>query len=167
MGVFCLQMMEEDVCSTCRIRTAYEEGDEEDNPHLRFDAEFDEGQVVNSLIVASELLRDGFVELFELPGVSTVSISISNTAPFFQLRSQGDSGSCEVNFPSGEEYFGEFKCTQDMCFHFKLGLLRAAQQALSHSEKTFLRLNNKGMLSLQHKWRYVGVDGWWYGGCWC
>lgn len=60
-------------------------------------------------------------------------------------------GTCEVEFPKGSESFLSFESEATQEFHYHLPLLQAAARVLPHAATTYLRLNESGMLSMNHK----------------
>jgi len=63
----------------------------------------------------------------------------------------GNAGSCTVDFPKGSETFVTFDSTQEQLFHYHLSLLHFAVRGLAKAEETFIRINEVGMLNLNHK----------------
>ena len=162
---FSMQLMEGEVLTECKIRTiaetmdedersrASDEDDDEDAGPMSkvdFSSAFRNSRVVNKGIVKSDLLREAFFELGELPGAATVNVLMSPAAPFFQLSADGQATSCRIDFPHGDETFAQLTCEKTMNCEYSLGLLQQAGKALGFSDKTFLRMNNEGTLSVQH-----------------
>ena len=145
---FKLVLMEGTVVNECKIRTIVEE--DEDGGLLDFAGAFRAVGVKNRAILPSEHLRDAFSELSELPGATTVSVLMSPQRPFFRLSAQGQNGSCEIEFPHGHESFTQLMCEVPLEFEYRLSLLQHAGRALATADKTFLRMNQDGMLSIQH-----------------
>ncbi len=54
---------------------------------------------VNRCGLQSSIFKEAFVELSELPGAVTVSVTMSPTEPYLQLAAAGSMGSCTVEFP--------------------------------------------------------------------
>lgn len=161
---FSMQLMEGEVLTECKIRTiaesmdaeeasnASDEEGEESGPlsKVDFSSAFRNSRVVNKGIVKSDLLREAFFELGELPGAATVNVLMSPAAPFFQLSADGQATSCRIDFPHGDETFAQLTCEKTMNCEYSLGLLQQAGKALGFSDKTFLRMNSEGTLSVQH-----------------
>mmetsp|Transcript_8027 Transcript_8027/g.9180 ORF Transcript_8027/g.9180 Transcript_8027/m.9180 type:complete len:345 (-) Transcript_8027:885-1919(-) len=159
---FSLQLAEGRLLTECKIKTMIEtadsgidrdsqgQADDIEKDMVDFAAAFSSVEVVNKGIVKSDQLRDAFSELSELPGAATVSVLMSPEAPFFRLRTQGQTASCEIDFPKGDETFTQLLCQKTMLCEYRLSLLQQAGKALSVSDKTFVRMNAEGTLSVQH-----------------
>ncbi len=55
-----------------------------------------------------------------------------------------------MDYPKESEVFEGFDCAETQSHNYKLSLLQPAVKALSISHKTQLRMNQVGVLSLQH-----------------
>jgi cell cycle checkpoint protein len=141
-----LQLNEGDVLTECRIKTM-SDGDDDS---LDFSGAFRSAEHVNKLILHSDRLRDAFLELSDLPGASNIKILVSPSAPYFRLSACGQFGVCEVDFAQGADSFSHFECPVQLCYEYRLTLLHQAAKPLADAEKTFLRMNSEGMLSIQH-----------------
>lgn len=160
---FSLQLMEGQVLTECKIRTlaeclesdgeSHHSEDEEDaqpTSKIDFAAAFRNSAVLNKGVVKSELLREAFAELGELPGAATVNVLMSPTQPYFQLSADGQAASCRIDFPHGDESFSQLSCQKHMNCEYRLSLIQQSGKALAHSDKTFIRMNEEGTLSIQH-----------------
>lgn len=145
---FSLQLTERSLTTECKIRTM-EEGDSDDT-RIDFAAAFRDSPTVNRAILPSEQLREALVELSELPQASTISLLMSPEYPFFRLKAHGEVGSCEVIFPLGDESFTQFECKETLEFGYRQSLMQIASKALQFADKTCVRVNESGMLSMQH-----------------
>lgn len=162
---FCLSMLEGEVITECKIRTiidedgslhAYAQNGEGNNvssisntPDFIAAFKLVPGQL-NKAILSSEHLREALAEISEFPGAATVRMLMSPSAPYFRLSTHGQSGSCEIDFPQGDESFVQFICHERYEFDYRLSLLKQAGKVLHHAKKTYLRMNAEGMLSIQH-----------------
>jgi len=65
---------------------------------------------------------------------------------------KGDSSSVEIDFPMDEttEVFTEFECVQPASNRYSLSLIRPCMKALARADHTNMRINDDGMLSMQH-----------------
>jgi hypothetical protein len=73
----------------------------------------------------------------------------------------GDSSKAEVDFPSNKgntEIFTEFECKEPVTGTYSLAILRPCVKALGKSSQTNIRVNEMGMLSMQHVIPSVSVD---------
>ena len=57
-------------------------------------------------ILKSEVLREAISDLSDLPGASTVRVTVSNDEPYFHLSSGGNYGSLELFLPRTSEVGG-------------------------------------------------------------
>jgi len=135
-----LMLEEGGVLSTCSLRTLQSEELQIFN--------FRGSPITNKIIMEAEYLKDAFNELDWTS--AQVTILISPDAPHFRLSTIGPSGSCQVDYPKDSEVFETFECTTTETHSYKLSLLQPAVKALSLATKTQLRINEVGLLSLQH-----------------
>jgi len=119
-----------------------------DDDSFDFTSAFRACEHVNKGIVQSERLRDAFLEVDDIAGASTVRISMGPSAPFFRLSCLGQASSCDVDF--ADSTFILYQCESEMSFEYRLPLLRLAVKPLADAEKTFIKINSQGMLSIQH-----------------
>ena|SRR5690554_5522243 len=96
----------------------------------------------------AEYLKEAFNELDW--SSSEVTILLSPDAPYFRLSTVGPTGSCQVDYPKDSEVFESFECEVTQANTYRLSLLQPAVKALALSHKTQLRMNQVGILSLQH-----------------
>lgn len=143
---FRLTLQEKEVITECEIRTLAGEDDDID-----FTSDFRSSETVNQALVNSEYLKEAFIEFAELSGAACLHLSMTNVAPFFRLSSTGSVGSCVIDFPQGSETFVNFSCKKPMKTSYRLSLIQHATQALNTASKTMIRVNNEGMICLQHK----------------
>jgi len=104
--------------------------------------------IFNKVIMKSEGVREAFNEL---DWSSTfVTLLLSPDPPYFRLTTSGPSGSCQVDYPRDSEVFEKFECQQTQSNNYKLKFLQPSIKALQHAEKTQMRVNQTGILNLQH-----------------
>jgi len=103
----------------------------------------------NKVIMQSSCLKEAFNEL---DWSSTyVKMVLSPDAPFFRLQTAGNLGSCQVDYPKdSDEVFESFECTQTQENFYKLSVIQPTVKALGIASKTQVRMNQRGVLSLQH-----------------
>lgn len=112
------------------------------------DFKFRSVSILNKIIMESDFLKDAFSELdWSSP---LITFFVSAEAPHFRLSTSGPSGSCQVDYPKDSEVFELFECETTSSFSYKLQLLQPAVKALAQSHKTQLRINESGVLSIQH-----------------
>ncbi|KAJ2776964.1 checkpoint clamp complex protein Rad1 [Coemansia javaensis] len=136
---FELMLEERGVISVCRMATFL--------PEAAADLDFSRSPVVQQLIIRSEWLRDAFSELD--PTSEAVGIAISSTAPYFRVSTMGDSGSTEMTYSKDERVLDSFFCSEEQENRYKLSLVLRCRLALALSDKTKIRINQRGFLSLQ------------------
>jgi hypothetical protein len=112
---------------------------------------------LNRALLKSAHLKEAFAELGDLPGAANIEVTMAPTYPYLRLAAAGSGGSCAVDFPQGSESFVTFDSTAPQTYRFHASLLQCAVKALPSAEETFLRLNDQGMLCVNHK--ILGADG--------
>jgi len=118
--------------------------------------------IVAKIIMKSESLCDAFNELDWSSDFLTWEIS--DEAPHFRLKAQGSGTLCQVDYPSDCEVFETFECMKASANEYKMKLLQPCLSALKLAKKTQIRINEQGLLSLQHmiatedSQHYVFVD---------
>lgn len=112
------------------------------------DFRFRSVSILAKVIMEADYLKEAFNELdWSSP---LISILLSPDAPHFRLSTSGPAGSCQVDYPKDSEVFESFECETTCSFSYKLALLQPAVKALGLSHKTQLRINENGVLSIQH-----------------
>jgi len=109
---------------------------------------FRSSPVLNKVIVQSAQLKEAFNELDW--SSQYVTILLSPDPPHFRLSTQGTAGSCQVDYPKDSEVFEAFECQETHINNYKLKTLQPSIKALNQATKTQLRVNQRGLLSLQH-----------------
>jgi cell cycle checkpoint protein len=142
---FNIILEEEGIVTECAI--SIQEGEESD---IDYNATFRSSDELNKLIIKSDCLRDAFTELAETPGATSISVLISPTAPFFRLTADGSIGSCRIDFTKTSETFRHFQSDQEQEQRYKLTFLEMSLRGLSVAKETFLRMNEDGLLCVQH-----------------
>jgi cell cycle checkpoint protein len=102
----------------------------------------------NKVIMVSDSLREAFAELDW--SNADVSLLMSPDHPHFRIATVGPSGSCQVDFPRDSASFELFESFQTQVFSYKLKNLQPGIKGLGVASKTQIRLNDVGMLNLQH-----------------
>lgn len=108
----------------------------------------------------SSSLREAFNELDW--SNDFVSWELSPEPPHFRLKvcqfilrfnlyqAQGTGTVCQVDYPQDCEVFESFECLHAIKKDFKMKLLQPCLKALSLATRTQVRMNELGLLSLQH-----------------
>ncbi|PIA15203.1 Rad1-domain-containing protein [Coemansia reversa NRRL 1564] len=136
---FELMLEERGIISVCRLATFV--------PEAPVDLDFAQFPVIQQLIIRSEWLRDAFNELD--PTSEAVGIAISSTAPYFSITTVGENGSTEMTYSKDERVLDSFFCSEEQENRYKLGLILKCKYALALSDKTKIRVNQRGFLSFQ------------------
>ncbi|KAI8321597.1 Rad1-domain-containing protein [Martensiomyces pterosporus] len=136
---FELMLEERGTISVCRLATFV--------PEPPVDLEFSHHQVIQQLIIKSEWLRDAFNELD--PTSESVAMSIASTAPYFRISTVGDNGSTEMTYSKDDKILDSFLCIEEQENRYKLPLVLKCKQALAMSDKTKIRVNQRGFLEFQ------------------
>ncbi|KAJ2304579.1 checkpoint clamp complex protein Rad1 [Coemansia sp. RSA 2706] len=136
---FELMLEERGIISVCRLAIA--------EPEPPVDLDFGSSPVIQQLIIRSEWLRDAFNELD--PTSETVGITMSPTAPFFSISTTGDNGSTEMTYSKDEHVLSSFFCSEEQENRYKLAQLLRCKHALSLSDKTKIRVNQRGFIYFQ------------------
>ncbi|KAJ1759329.1 checkpoint clamp complex protein Rad1 [Coemansia sp. RSA 353] len=135
---FELMLEERGIISVCRMATF--------EPEPTTDLDFASSPVTQQLIIRSEWLRDAFNELD--PTSETVGISMSPSRPYFRISTTGDTGSTEMTY-SKDEHLDSFFCSEEHENWYKLAQIQRCKHALSLSDKTKIRVNQRGFVSFQ------------------
>ncbi|KAJ2095426.1 checkpoint clamp complex protein Rad1 [Coemansia sp. S142-1] len=136
---FELMLEERGTISLCRLSTFV--------PEPSVDLKFSHHPTTQQLIIKSEWLRDAFNELDTTS--ESVSISIASTEPHFRISTIGESGSTDMTYSNTERILDSFFCNEDQENQYKLSLILKCKQALAMSDKTKIRINQRGFLSFQ------------------
>jgi len=141
----CLILEDAGVITQCEIRTLDLQGPNE----LEFN--FRTSPIAARAVVKSQFLKDCFGEM-DVAGASDITVHFTETAPFLSMAVKGDSSRVQIDFPNDKnsEVFTEFECKSDISSSFSLTLIRPVIRALVKAESTNLRVNEQGMLSMQH-----------------
>lgn len=142
-GMFQLTLEEDGVLTECDLRTMVQQED-------AIDFNFRASRIISKAILSSDALKDAFSELAEIGGAKKVQIQVSPLDPLLRLISIGTVGTIDIEFPRRSDAFISFHCEHEQCFSYSLPLLQHALRALSCAKETFLRINEPGMLTLQH-----------------
>ncbi|KAJ2345484.1 checkpoint clamp complex protein Rad1 [Coemansia sp. RSA 2618] len=136
---FELMLEERGVISVCRMATF--------EPEATADLDFAGSPVIQQLIIRSEWLRDAFNELD--PTSETVGIAMAPSAPYFSIATTGDNGSTEMTYSKDEHVLDAFFCSEEQENRYKLAQILRCKHALSLSDKTKIRVNQRGFISFQ------------------
>ncbi len=137
------RLEDQGIITQCEIRTLETNGP--------IDFNFRSSPIVNRAIIKSQFLKDAFAEL-DAPGAGVVRIRMSPEAPFLSMSVRGDSSSYQVDFPldKDQDVFTAFECKEAVTHSYKLSLIHPCVRVLAKAEQTNMRINEDGMLSMQH-----------------
>ena len=76
---------------------------------------------------------------------------MSPSAPYFQLSSSGNLGSLEIEFAKTSELFVFFDCESSCEWEYPLLSLLHGMRALAVAAETYVRINDKGIMCIQHQ----------------
>ncbi|XP_011868107.1 PREDICTED: cell cycle checkpoint protein RAD1-like isoform X2 [Vollenhovia emeryi] len=112
------------------------------------DFHLDPENVVNKVVLQTELLKDIVAELD--PTSELVEFHLSPKKPFFRISTEGLGGICHVDLPHDSDLIDTFQCTSTTTSSFKLTHIKPAMKALSCANKVSIRINNTGLMSFQY-----------------
>jgi cell cycle checkpoint protein len=135
-----LMLEENDVLTDCGIRTL------EAEPTLTFNLR--SYPIISKIIINSDSLKEAFSEMDW--SSTAMTWFVSPNAPYFRLSTHGTGTSCEVDYPKDSEVFEVFQCSETQQFMYKMKFLQMSVKALAVAKKTQIRINQQGLLSLQH-----------------
>ena len=135
-----LVVQEGNVHTECSLRTM--EAD------VLTDFDFRGCPVRSKLTINSDSLREAFGELDW--SSAYVSILISEDAPYFRISTTGTAGSCQIEYSKDSDMFENFEVQGSQHHSYKLAMLQPCIKALHGASKTQLKMNEVGVLALQH-----------------
>mmetsp|Transcript_42726 Transcript_42726/g.59892 ORF Transcript_42726/g.59892 Transcript_42726/m.59892 type:complete len:270 (+) Transcript_42726:94-903(+) len=114
-----------------------------------FSTDFRRFEIYNKVILHANILKEALMELDW--SNDTLTVYMSPDHPHFQFSTGGAYGSFEIQFPSSSEAFVEFDCRQSQQFTYRLQHFQPAVKAAGTlATQTQIRMNEKGMLCVQH-----------------
>jgi cell cycle checkpoint protein len=141
-GTPLLVMLEaNEVLTDCALRTL------EAEPLMLFNLR--SADILCKLIVKTEFLKEAFNEL-DWSNLSCTWL-VSEEHPYFRLSTDGTGASCQVDYPRESEVFEVFECSKFCEFKYKMKHMHPCAKALSIAQKSQIRINAQGLLSMQHR----------------
>ncbi|XP_077479296.1 cell cycle checkpoint protein RAD1 isoform X2 [Stigmatopora argus] len=128
------------VVTVCKIQTQ--------EPEEPIDFEFCCTNVTNKVILLSESLKEAFSELDMTSEV--LQIIMSPNQPYFRLSTFGNAGSAHYDYPKDSDMMELFHCTTRQSNRYRMALLTPSTKALALSCKVSVRMDSRGVLSLQY-----------------
>ncbi|CAM9644118.1 unnamed protein product [Chrysoparadoxa australica] len=147
--IFKVTLEEGGVFTSCEINTLHQGGDSMELKALA--TAFMESTQVCRCILKSEHLKEAFQELSDVPGAAGMTVAVSKASPNFRLSTAGSLGTCEIDFPKESEAFVHFSCTANAQFIYALTAMVTGMKALQHAEETYFRVNEEGIMCIQHQ----------------
>eukprot|EP00752_Nemacystus_decipiens_P011608 g10307.t1 len=149
-AIFRLTLEEGGVFTSCEIRTIHQ--DEEAMEFSALAKAFGNTDEVCRCILKSEILKEAFQEVADLNGATTVSVTFGQEAPHLQLSAKGSVGSSEIDFPKTSEAFVFFTCNVPrVSWTYLMSGMETGMRALPHANETYFRVNEEGILCIQHQ----------------
>ena len=91
----------------CVLTTAdFSHGDDTDH-----DAAFKAFPVAAKAVIKSEVLHDALREVVEVPGSTSISLTMSPESPFFRLHAYGNLGASTVDIAANSDAFVSWECS--------------------------------------------------------
>ena len=148
-ATFKLSLEESGVLTTCEINVLY--SDDFDDIQGALLSAFRSSQEEASMIVKSDVLKDGIQELFEITSATSVRLAV--TAGDYGGLGFSTEGThiCEVDLPISSEAFVSFKCNETCYWNYSLGSFHLGMKALAVAFETYIRVNSEGILLIQHQ----------------
>ncbi|XP_032831440.2 cell cycle checkpoint protein RAD1 isoform X2 [Petromyzon marinus] len=108
-------------------------------------------QTPNKVILKAEGLKEAFadLELSSSGAEVSVHITMSPARPHFRLSTFGPLGSTHCDFPRDSDMVESFHCTKAQTNRYKASFLKPSAKALSQASKVSVRMDWRGLLSLQ------------------
>ncbi|XP_014474979.1 PREDICTED: cell cycle checkpoint protein RAD1 isoform X2 [Dinoponera quadriceps] len=112
------------------------------------DFHFEAKNVLNKVVLQTELLKDIIAELD--PTSDLVELRLSPEKPYFRISTEGLGGVCHIDLPHDSDLVDTFQCTLTATSNFKLAHIKPAMRALSCANKVSLRIDTVGILCFQY-----------------
>ncbi|KAF8162854.1 Rad1/Rec1/Rad17 [Crassisporium funariophilum] len=139
----------------------------------QLELDFDNSRTVLKIILKSSWLRDALSELdpscekltfigYPPPNPQEEPTRSNHTAgpttarqkqkaskPMLRIQAGGTFGSTEMDYPNDRDVLETFECKKGVSFSYRFGHISRTLRALQSSTKTSLRIDDRGLLSLQ------------------
>lgn len=148
-AVLRLTLEEQGVLTTCDIHAIEEGEDALDLAALA--SAFRSSPEVLRAILKSEVLKEAISDLSDLPGAGSVRVAVAPQEPHFHLTAGGVYGALEIFLPRSSEAFVHFDCSEARAWSYGLGALNQGMRALTVAKETYMRINEEGILCVQHQ----------------
>ena len=104
--------------------------------------------LISTIVMQGKYFKETFETLDW--ACESFTLTISPESPCFRLSTEGTNVTCSIEYPFGASVFEEFICNQPQSFRYKLALLDPVVNSLPVSGKSKLRINQVGLLFIQH-----------------
>lgn len=156
-----LVLEEGGVLTECSIPTLMEEFESSSEvAGQAFELAFELAPVTAKVLIKSQVLRDAFMELAELPSAASVRLvmfpredsNLDRESPSvgFRMSAAGETTLCEIDFLCSSGALVEFSCERESSATYHLGVIQSALKAVHVASESFIRMNEDGILSIQH-----------------
>jgi cell cycle checkpoint protein len=117
-----------------------------------YEMEFRKHAINCKTVMRSDILHDILASISEDAANEVCLLYLSNSsAPFFRMHSYNNTGSVTVDVDKNSEAFVTFDVSKDIQHHYRVKLLSAMLRASANAQNSYLRINDKGVLSIAHK----------------
>jgi hypothetical protein len=148
-AIFQLSLEEMGVLTTCELTTLYND----DSLEIEYGlfTSFRNSAEQCQIVMKSDLLREAMQELNDVIGATSVCMEVKSSSGV-TLSSEGALGACEVSFPKNSDAFVSFRCEGTGArWMYPLTSLLLGMKALSVASETYIRINETGMMCIQHQ----------------
>jgi len=148
----CIELILEEggVISECILTCI--ESTESDDIRLSDELNIRSAPIIARAVAKSTHLKLAFAEV-DIPGAQLVHIKFNaENPPYLEIMTRNEALSINVNLPfsATTDVFTDLSADENVEYFYHLSLLRPCLKVLQHADHTYIRINQNGMLSLQH-----------------
>ncbi|KAJ3120954.1 ssDNA endodeoxyribonuclease [Nowakowskiella sp. JEL0407] len=136
-----LTIEENGVITDCKIKT------QEAPEFFSLNESLTETPFLAKLIINSSWLKSAFSELDGT--AERFTVLVSPNAPYFRISVKSVVGDAQIDYPKDTDVFETFTCDEVCSNSYKYSTMLFALRALQVSTKTYIRINQRGFLSMQ------------------
>ena len=146
--VFKLTLEEPGAFTSCDVHVLEDSNDLEGATDMA--GAFRDAPTAAKTLATSATLRDVVADFDESAvGSSTIKVSVSRRAPHFRLAASGSVGCVQIDVP--RDAFVVFEAPEETrSWTYQTQAFLHGMKALPHSHETYVRVNDHGMLLVQH-----------------
>mmetsp|Transcript_28774 Transcript_28774/g.37312 ORF Transcript_28774/g.37312 Transcript_28774/m.37312 type:complete len:318 (-) Transcript_28774:134-1087(-) len=145
---------QEGIFTSCEINTVFDDG------HMEFEAiaqEFRQSREVCSVILKSENLKEVVSEMNDVPGATDAVFFINSE--LLRLSTSGPLNASDFEIPRKSQLFVHYECKEEEVeWSYSIRALTDAMRALNYAAETYLRLNEEGLMCIQHQITALNQD---------